>query len=352
MKILKLKNRKKVNFKILYYLFAMIFVMSVGFAYVQSSLSIKGVANIEDGAWNIYFDNLTKKHNMTTMIPAAINTMKDTITFNLTLETKLDYYEFEVDVVNRGDLDAEISEINLTGLSDAQKKYLSYTYSYSDGIELKEHDSLKSGEQDTLKVRVEFMVDITVEDLPSEVTTINLSFSLTYRQDVGNGVEREKNQRLNYAYVGGNIYLNIGETIQNGMLISNTAEDAMKNWGHPFYVKHKLNADNVIEESYVEFIITEEMASANEGMQAGTYTLRGGDGGASYESNKEILLSAFGSDYCRTDDSDGFSSYFNCSVDDLYVSSNSEGRVSADAGAPRCVIYWSGGSRCEVRDNM
>ncbi len=188
MKILKLKNRKKVNFKILYYLFAMIFVMSVGFAYVQSSLSITGVANIEDGAWNIYFDNISKVHNMMSDTTPTINTMKDTINFNLTLETKLDYYEFEVDVVNDGEYDAMVSTINFDPIPDALKDYINYTLHYSDGREVLNNDALRSGARKRLKVRYSFKEGFKETNIP--LSTYTITFKIPYVQATADAVDR------------------------------------------------------------------------------------------------------------------------------------------------------------------
>ena len=76
----------------------------------------------------------------------------------------------------------------------------------------------------------------------------------------------------------------------------------------PFYLKHKIE-NGIVTESYVEFIVTPEMAAANTGMVAGTYTLRGEktyDDDTStwlvgtdyispyYEANKEAIKTAFG----------------------------------------------------------
>ena len=118
----------------------------------------------------------------------------------------------------------------------------------------------------------------------------------------------------------------------------------------PFYLKHKLE-NNIVRESYVEFVVTEEMANANPGMNPGTYALRGEKTGTYdsnwyftcydeyydsdndmcvspyYESNKEVIKQAFGSlwsNYCYID-----SSSSDCSVLGLDVYVYVGGYVSA-----------------------
>ena len=74
-----------------------------------------------------------------------------------------------------------------------------------------------------------------------------------------------------------------------------------------------------IVESYTEFVVTPEMAEANEGMTAGTYSFRSGvdecvvdenyectiTSHPIYDANKAVLLSAFGSTNC-TDNTTNF----------------------------------------------
>ncbi len=101
---------------------------------------------------------------------------------------------------------------------------------------------------------------------------------------------------------------------------------------------------NGVSESYVGFVVTPTMASANTGMTAGTYYLKGGDSGRAYNENKATLLSAFGSSNC-TD----YSSNFDCSVSGLNAHANSYGRVRVndDAGS-NCIVDRYGISFCDV----
>ena len=133
------------------------------------------------------------------------------------------------------------------------------------------------------------------------------------------------------------------------------------NLNKTFYLKHVI-VDDIVTESYVEFVVTPTMATSNPGMTAGTYYLRGLDtydvngncksqylnsstGNCEspyYESNKTVLQNAFGSTYC-TD----YSSYFVCHVSGLGAGAHLDGRVAAsDDGSARCDVYGSGDSYC------
>ena len=103
------------------------------------------------------------------------------------------------------------------------------------------------------------------------------------------------------------------------------------NLNKTFYLKHVI-VDDIPTESYVGFIVTPAMATANPGMTAGTYYLRGLDtydvndncknqylnsdtGNCEspyYESNKTVLQNAFGSTYCTESSSVNLSILTSC----------------------------------------
>ena len=87
------------------------------------------------------------------------------------------------------------------------------------------------------------------------------------------------------------------------------------------YTCQQSTCTNGVTESYVGFVVTPTMASANTGMTAGTYYLKGGDRRA-YNENKATLLSAFGSNHCSDHSSD-----INCGVSGLHAVVDSKGYV-------------------------
>ena len=109
-----------------------------------------------------------------------------------------------------------------------------------------------------------------------------------------------------------------------------------------YYLKHTI-VNDIVTESYVEFVVTPEMASANSGMTPGTYTLRGYTDGPYYEANKTVLKTAFGENtsYCRDNSSD-----FDCDVSGLHAYADSYGNVGANVDSAYCSVYSGGSSRC------
>ena len=145
-----------------------------------------------------------------------------------------------------------------------------------------------------------------------------------------------------------NSIITIGQAIPNAITKYTSPSAAMTAFSNrPFYLKH-LVTNGVVEESYVEFVVTQQMVQANPGMTAGTYTLKGGDSGVSYNANKAVLQSAFGasSGYC-SENTFGNSSYFDCYVSGLYANASSSGNVNTDVGEEAaCGVRDDGASGC------
>ena len=129
-------------------------------------------------------------------------------------------------------------------------------------------------------------------------------------------------------------------TCEQGTVQPISYETDPLNLNKTIYLKHVIEND-IVTESYVGFIVTPAMVTANPGMTAGTYYLRGGDNGRAYNDNKATLLSAFGSTYCINN-----SSYFYCNVSGLSASADSSGFVSAVDGSAFCRVHDDGDSYC------
>ena len=132
-------------------------------------------------------------------------------------------------------------------------------------------------------------------------------------------------------------------------VIENAIEAGYINEGD--YECSSIIATDPIIEGYVEFVVTPEMAQANEGMTAGTYSLRGGVDESLlttkpiYEANKEVLKTAFNyTNYpgrCGESSSNGD---FYCSVLGLRVDMFEYGRVTVETtGNPNFLCAGGGG---------
>lgn len=163
-----------------------ILVMSIGYALQSQLLTINGNTTIGESAkWDVHFENLVVNpgsvESKFVNTPANIVSSSGTyVVYDVKLPEKGDYYEFTLDVVNAGNIDAIVSSIILLG-SDNYKDYVDYTVTYTDSNDgVYGNDSLLKGEKKNIKVRVENIYE--KNDLELGDVTFNLSFAIQYVQ--------------------------------------------------------------------------------------------------------------------------------------------------------------------------
>ena len=206
-------NKKKL------YAILIIFIMlffGVGYAYLNTTVTINGSATIMENTWDVHFENIEVVDGSVEATSDAVITDDTVIDFTVDLRLPGDVYSFTVDVVNDGTIDAMLNEVLKTGLTTTQEAYVEYTVTYSDGEEIISKDSLPGGKQDQLLVSVKYKDDIEANDLPSENQTIDLTLETDYIQDDGTSDDRRPPRYL-YDEI-------IAQNLENGeMVLDNEA---------------------------------------------------------------------------------------------------------------------------------
>ena len=371
----------KDNIKIL--LILLIVGLGIGYAYINSDLNINGTAQVNSANWDVHWANVQVTNGSvsgTNVVTAPTISNSTTVNYSVILNTPGDYYEFTVDAINGGSIDAMIDTIDsklngatITTLPD----YLRYTITYSDGGALQPNHELLQNTTETYKVRIEYRTDIEANQLPASNQTLSLQFTVTYRQATEDATEVEHavtkyTANLYDSGVTGNNLIWIGQATPEGITPYSSASEALaalrtatSDNNIQFYLKHTVQG-GVVTESYVEFVVTQDVANNHPGMTAGTYVLRGLDTydenatstnyckaeyydstndiclSPYYETNKATLLSAFGSANCRE-----YSSDFSCSVSGFGAYAATNGIVNAAADDWNCNVSYDGSSDCE-----
>ena len=359
-----MRKRKKNTISIM--LLLLLICLGIGYAYLTTTLSINGTSNITAANWDVHWANIqVKTGSVNASTPTISN--QTTVSYSVILNTPGDYYEFTVDAVNGGSIDAMIDTIDskLNGVTiTTLPDYLNYTVTYSDGGALQSNHQLLANTIETYKVRIEYRTDIESNQLPTTNQTLNLQFTATYSQANENAQEVDHGAMV---YVISPTSSYIGQAIPSDITQYSSASEAMAAFSNrPFYLKH-LTRNSIVEESYVEFIITSTMAQANPGMTAGTYAIRGLDThdesatstnnckaeyydsstgeclSPYYATNKETLLRAFGSPYCT----DSFSNFY-CAVSGLGVTVVESGYAYVGDDDMFCGVLIDGSSSCTI----
>ena len=161
--------------------------LTVAFAALSSSLNINGTAYLDAAKWGIRFENLsspTKIGSATTTGTAKIEETKaaEITGLNVSLSIPGDKVVYTVDLVNKGTINAKIDNIEKTVLTSEQQRYLTFKVTDQNGKEVSEGDILSAGETKNLTITIEFIKDLTKEDLPKQTSTISLSYKLNFVQ--------------------------------------------------------------------------------------------------------------------------------------------------------------------------
>ncbi|MBQ3297455.1 MAG: hypothetical protein IJG97_01475 [Bacilli bacterium] len=178
----------KDNIKIL--LVLLIVGLGLGYAYINSDLNINGTAQVNSANWDVHWANVQVSTGSVSASSPTISN-QTTVNYSVVLNLPGDYYEFTVDAVNGGSIDAMIDTIDsklngatITNLPD----YLKYTVTYSDGVPLEQNHQLLHNTTETYKVRIEYRTDIELNQLPGTNQTLSLQFTVTYRQATDDAV--------------------------------------------------------------------------------------------------------------------------------------------------------------------
>ena len=85
--------------------------ITIGYAVINTTLNINGKSSISKNTWDVYFDNVVVKDGSVEAVKIPTVTDKTTVDFEVALNLPGDFYEFTVDVVNAGSIDAMIESI-------------------------------------------------------------------------------------------------------------------------------------------------------------------------------------------------------------------------------------------------
>ena len=161
--------------------------LTVAFAALSTTLNINGTAYLDAAKWGIKFENLSESVKVGTATTTGTAKIEETkaaeITgINVSLSTPGDKVTYTVDLVNKGTINAKIDKIEKTELTSEQQKYLTFKVTDKEGKEVTEGDILSKGETRNLTITIEFIKDLTKEDLPTSTSTISLSYKLNFVQ--------------------------------------------------------------------------------------------------------------------------------------------------------------------------
>jgi len=166
--------------------------MSIGFAALQTQLTINGNATFKAAKWEVIWDNSTvaEVENGTEGTYEITNNNLN-VNYTVTLKPNTSY-KLTVDAINKGTFDAKLNSINFTGLSPAEvtSQYspkISYIVTYG-GTAYSQNTDTSSGNillpketgRTPLVVTLTYPMPGSEADLLDEDTTLTLGVQLNF----------------------------------------------------------------------------------------------------------------------------------------------------------------------------
>lgn len=181
--------KKKTAFVL--FTFLCIGMISIGYAFLSTTLTIEGVVNTAGSKWDIHFENIEIDEDSITAITEPTISNSTTINFSTELQNPGDIYKFTVDIVNDGTFDAMIDSIEITPqLTAEQQNYFEYIVRYTDEDEIKEKDKLPAGGRDAIYVYLKYLENEDNTLYPSEDMDFDFSITINYVQADDTSISR------------------------------------------------------------------------------------------------------------------------------------------------------------------
>ncbi|MBR3211289.1 MAG: hypothetical protein IKF71_05090 [Bacilli bacterium] len=218
---------------LLFGFFIFVLFLGIGYAFLNASLTINGTSSFKAGNWNVYFDNVQVTSGSVSLsqgdsAPVIDSDTKTTVSYTISLKEPGEFYEFTVDIVNDGSIDAMIGSISskLNGteisVSNPIPSYLSYEVTYIDDTPIAVYHYLKGNTTETYKIRVSYKTDIGVNDLPSTAANLSFQFGVRYIQANSNAINvphanfstDDWSRIIRLVQKGVTSYYNVGDTKQ------------------------------------------------------------------------------------------------------------------------------------------
>ena len=174
-------NKKRSKLSLIVIL--LILFISIGYAFLSTVLNINTSLVLSKVSFSIHFDNVVSLSNNDTDIAQISNEAMNEITISATLNDLGDSFKFTTDIVNDSKVPGQLKTIDLTGLTDIQKKMIKYNIYYTNNHkEVSVGDVLKQGKTKNITVEIKYVLDnsLTNDDMPDDDLPLNCAIVIEY----------------------------------------------------------------------------------------------------------------------------------------------------------------------------
>lgn len=185
------EKKKKGNHNVLVALVILLLGISIGYAALTTTLVINGESTIKKIVWNMHFANAHTENGSVSIDTAAgekaayiPNADETKVEYKVSLQRPGEFYEFTVDVVNDGTLNAKISSNPTLLGTDGYNQYVEYTTVWDDDrtSSPSANDVIEAGHSRKARVKIKYKENMRTEDLPTEDKVLEFTYSMNFVQ--------------------------------------------------------------------------------------------------------------------------------------------------------------------------
>lgn len=158
--------------------------IGIGYSLINSTINMNGSFGISKVTWSVHFTNPSVLEGSSLQDTAyTLNADKTQMSLDLSFVYPGEVFKMYVEVINEGTLDAMLNELSVTGLTDAQKKLVTYEVTYSDGTPMATNDILESGKKEELLITISYGIGLSPSEYPTDDQDMSVNVKLSYVQN-------------------------------------------------------------------------------------------------------------------------------------------------------------------------
>ena len=176
----------------------LVLFISIGFAILSANLNINGGVGFNSNNFDVHFENIKVISEDVDYSTLEVDSSDNTkINASINFKEPSEIFEYSVDVVNGGGIDAIFDSIT-NNISSTIEDYITVDIKYYDDTTINQNDLLRMGQSKRIRVKVIYNYDI--DELPSPSST-NITTTVSYKNINVRDINYDRNV-WNYEFTG------------------------------------------------------------------------------------------------------------------------------------------------------
>ena len=178
--------KNKNNNKAILIVLILVLLISIGYAAVTTFIKIDSNVGLGKTTFDIHFDNIGELTNKATVTNGAHFVDEDNkkeIAFDVVLPKVGDYYAFTADMVNDSNIPAKVKSIELSNITDSQKKLIKSKITYTGTTKnVAVGDFVGAGKTKSITIELSYDLadDIDNSDILFDNVELNVIFTINF----------------------------------------------------------------------------------------------------------------------------------------------------------------------------